>query len=306
MATTANSNNKRREEYFVASLVLNGPQLIKANWSPILQQLGLSVSIAGIFCHGRPQVKWDVNWASGTVELADLLIVIRTRRNRADDWNERACLIQAKMADHSGQLDLGSQSSTSNNNYKQLCLYTTWPPFNFTSPPLDTSTMREFSDKSGGQTGYYSTISQELRWPEDLVGWIGGCPWAVPKNAHGSKPSQSLGGLMIKMLDGKAGKSLVKSDKAKRSTWSGTIDEVLKQLASAKLKAGPYSNASRVNDVLCFMTDPAPELFKNIKLLAESGEGNDGGGDQVSDTSEAVPEGGYVPTLLIEVGPAEA
>lgn len=302
--TKENKNAKRREEYFVASLVLNGPELIKENWNPFLKHLGLSVSIAGIFCHGRPQVKWDIGWATGQVELADLLIVIRTRRNKTDDWNERACLIQAKMADDSGQLDLGNPSQT-NNNYKQLFLYTTWPPFNFTTPPLDKTIQREFSDKSGGQAGYYSTISKKLDWPENLVGWIGGCPWAVPINAHGSKPSQNLAGLMIQMLDGKAGRSLVKADKAKPSTWSGTINEVLDKLASEKLKAGPYLSSTRVNEVLCYMTNPAPELFKNVTLLAGGGEDDDGGGDRAHEISQADTESGHVPTLLIEVGPAE-
>lgn len=58
-----------REEYYVASLVQNGPNIIKGKWQPILNKMSLNVNVAGAFCHGRPQVKWTDGVVTGHVEL---------------------------------------------------------------------------------------------------------------------------------------------------------------------------------------------------------------------------------------------
>ena len=47
-----------REEDYVATLVTDGVPLLADRWAPLLAAKGVRLKLAGVFCHGHPQVSF--------------------------------------------------------------------------------------------------------------------------------------------------------------------------------------------------------------------------------------------------------
>lgn len=201
-----------REEDFVASFVTVGVENIARRWEPILAKYGIHLSIAGVFCHGRPQVIFDSNGKKCQVELADLLIVHCHRSVKRTQ--SRAILIQAKMSlDGSHRLPTGDE---------QLDLFTRWPAFNFVGKVLDP---RSRVLKEIGHGSRYALIYNGQSFPEELE-WPHQCPWSVCRTAKNLTSESSFATLITDIVLGKDGRSF--SHTRPRGEWSRTINDLLR------------------------------------------------------------------------------
>src|SRR3954453_20041154 len=78
-----------REEHVVASLFADGLGRLRVDLNRLF---GGGVSLNGLFCHGRPQGRWN----GSRCELGDLLVVVELRGPRR---GVQSPLIQMKNAD---------------------------------------------------------------------------------------------------------------------------------------------------------------------------------------------------------------
>lgn len=201
-----------REEDFVASFVTVGVENIARRWEPILAKRGICLSIAGVFCHGRPQVAFDSNGKKCQVELADLLVVHCHRSGGRTQ--SRAVLIQAKMSpDGSHTLPSGDE---------QLDLFTRWPAFAFVGKVLDS---RSRVLKEIGHGSRYALIYDGRAFPEELE-WPHQCPWSACKAAKNLTSESSFATLVTNLVLGKDGRSF--SHTRPRGEWSRTINDLLR------------------------------------------------------------------------------
>lgn len=201
-----------REEDFVASFVTVGVENIARRWEPILAQHGHRISIAGVFCHGRPQVKFQQNSTTCQVELADLLVV-HCHRSR-QRTQARAMLIQAKMSDD-GTHPLSKSD-------EQLHLFSTWPAFSFVGRVLDS---RQRTLKEVGRGSRYALIYKGQAFPEELD-WPHQCPWSSCKAVNHLTSESSFASLITNMVLGKDGRTF--SHSHARGEWSKTINDLLR------------------------------------------------------------------------------
>jgi hypothetical protein len=98
-----------REEHVVASLFAHGLGPLRVDLNRLF---GGGVSLNGLFCHGRPQVRWN----GSRCELGDLLVVVEHRGPRRV---LKALLIQMKIADKTAVPK------------EQDELYRVWPVFEY-------------------------------------------------------------------------------------------------------------------------------------------------------------------------------
>lgn len=197
-----------REEDFVATLVSLGIQNLGHRWIPLLSAKGIAMRLSGVFCHGHPQVKFG----SSKVELADLLVV-HQHTSAAGSTSMRALLVQAKMSDDAThKLPSGDE---------QLLLFSTWPPFEFSSGGLRPG-IRNL--KETGKGSRYALVLNDHAFPEDIT-WADQCPWgeslAVQQLAVSRSFARTLGSLLLGW-DGRPVYEHSKSD-----DWSTTIKELL-------------------------------------------------------------------------------
>lgn len=120
----------KKEVAYVAAVTLGGIYDIAEAWNPICSGRGISLRLAGVFCHAAPIVKFGRKPLERKCELADLLVVTDIRKSGA--LIRRAALIQAKMARAKQRVSLTGPSS-----YKQLDLYQHWYRFDFLDPAYD-------------------------------------------------------------------------------------------------------------------------------------------------------------------------
>ena len=221
------SQGTTREEDYVATLIWVGAPLLAARWAEVLAPRGISIRVSGVFCHGRPQVKFS--YPGSPVELADLLIVHRhtpkTKRSFC-----RALLVQAKMSDD------GTHTLAPND--AQLHLFTTWPDFTFVDHSMDLG-VRKLKEKGKGSR--YALVRKANDYPED-ISWPDQSPWAEAKAAILLEGKKSFAKTLGDMLLGRDGRpaNLVKP----MNDWSRLIAELLKTTGAktfrrANIKLGP-------------------------------------------------------------------
>lgn len=200
---------KPREEDYVATLVSDAIPLLASRWTSLLSPKGIKLRIAGVFCHGQPQVSFGS--PPRRVELADLLIVHRHFRRRSTV--SRALLVQAKTSiDPSHRLSSGDP---------QLELFTTWPPFRFVSGGLS-SHIRNLDERGKGSR--YALVLDAQKYPEDIE-WPDQCPWATCGAGQELFAERSLAKTLVNMLLATDGRDVRLSRPA--DDWSKTIKELL-------------------------------------------------------------------------------
>jgi hypothetical protein len=107
----------------IRNLVEKALPRVQQAWKPTLGALGISVTLTGVMCHGRPFVSFP--GAARSCELGDLLLV-HDHQPGQGALERRAAVIQAKVFGRSGV--------TSRNDI-QLALYQRWPQFTYTDWP---------------------------------------------------------------------------------------------------------------------------------------------------------------------------
>jgi len=229
-----------REEEYVATLVTRGVAMLAARWQAILSPKNIRLQIAGVFCHGHPQVKFNNN--SKAVELADLLIVHRHVPSKGKEV-ARALLVQAKKS--------SKMTCNLEHNDLQLDLFTNWPDFQFVTGGLS-SGFRAIKEKGKGSR--YALIYSQPAWPEEIF-WAGLCPWAACPAKRLLSANQSFGKLLGDILLGKDGRRV--GLRSPRSDWSRTITELLQVTGQRTYtrKAINYQKVSRMH------TAPTGVLF---------------------------------------------
>ena len=126
-----------QEPDLVAGLVLDSTPMIHSALAAVLSPFGLSVHIAGVFCHQSPIVEPE-GFDTGC-ELGDLLVAYVHRPRRAP-MIANAILLQAKVtSDQPYEVDRNGQV--------QLALYSKWPEFTYARPPGLASKKRSVTPK---------------------------------------------------------------------------------------------------------------------------------------------------------------
>ncbi|KAF1687975.1 hypothetical protein B1992_00615 [Pseudoxanthomonas broegbernensis] len=289
-----------REEDYVATLVTDGLLHLAERWSKLLEPRRIAIHVAGVFCHGHPQVAFGNS--SSQVELADLLIVHRhASRNRS---TARAILLQAKMSTD-GTLALASDD-------KQLELYSKWPPFRFVTGGL-ASGDRDLNEKGKGSR--YALILQGSAYPEQIT-WADQCPWAASVANRQLSAASSLAKLLGDMLLGKEGRPF-RQDRP-RDQWSRMILELLRVTGkrtykrtnigrgdTPRLAAGPTAAAGLMfmaSGTLPARVPPQAHVRSFSRRFFAAAPLADNGGDRIDDLPRSPGQAGEggVSTLIIE------
>lgn len=203
------AKGKAREEDYVAALVTNGVPLLAARWGSLLRSKGIVLKLAGVFCHGHPQVSFGS--PSRQVELADLLVVHQHRKGTRA--TARAILLQAKMSTDSTHRLAPSDP--------QLHLFRNWPPFEFVTGGL-TPGFRDLKEKGKGSR--YALVHDGPAYPEQIT-WADQCPWAASPAQQKLAADRSLARLLGDMLLNKDGRPFQLGKPS--DDWSRTIQELL-------------------------------------------------------------------------------
>lgn len=114
----------KKEITYVAAVTLGGIYGIADAWRRICSGRGISLRLAGVFCHAAPIVRFKGRSGKTNCELADLLVVTDIKKGGV--LTRRAALIQAKMARAKQRVSLTGPSSC-----QQLDLYQNWYRFDF-------------------------------------------------------------------------------------------------------------------------------------------------------------------------------
>jgi hypothetical protein len=107
----------------ICNLIGRALPQVQAAWQQELSAVGITATLKGVVCHGRPFVSYP--GASRACELGDFLLV-------HDHWplsgglERRAVIVQAKVFHHNG---------VTSQNPVQLGLYQRWPRFTYTAWP---------------------------------------------------------------------------------------------------------------------------------------------------------------------------
>ncbi len=289
-----------REEDYVATLIRVGTPLLAERWAEVLAPHGVSIRVSGVFCHGRPQVRFDHPGAP--VELADLLIVHRHMSKSKRSFC-RALLIQAKMSDDGTHVLAPTDA--------QLHLFTTWPDFVFVDRSMDPAVRKL---KETGKGSRYALVRKTNDYPE-YISWPDQSPWAEAKPAvllEGKKSFAKTLGDMLLGLDGRP-TALVKP----ANDWSRLIAELLettgaKTFRRANIRLDPkprLTDTEFPGELTLFVTHsqsftPAPGnlmslLGVNLPPMPQNSLG--GGGSVIRDvTPEESNLPGGISTLAIE------
>lgn len=203
------ARSSAREEDFVATLVTNGIPLLADRWVPLLKPKGVELNLAGVFCHGHPQVSFGS--PPRRVELADLLVV--HRHTKSARTSARAILLQAKMSS-----DATHRLSSSD---PQLQLFSAWPPFEFVTGGLLPG-LRDL--KEVGKGSRYALVLDQPAYPEQIT-WADQCPWAASPAYQRLTADRSLARLLGDMLLHKDGRTFQLGKP--KDDWSRTIQELL-------------------------------------------------------------------------------
>lgn len=200
-----------REEDLVATLVSDGVPILADRWVEVLKPRGYSVQVAGVFCHGHPQVKFGS--PPERVELADLLVVHHHHGRRRS--TARALLLQAKVSS-----DATHKLSPTD---PQLKLYSKWPAFEFVTGGLLPG-VRDL--KETGRGSRYALVLDRSAFPEDIR-WADQCPWAACPPAVLLSADRSLAKVLGDMVLGRDGRQFHVA--RPRDEWSRTIHELLRE-----------------------------------------------------------------------------
>jgi hypothetical protein len=294
------AKSKTREEDYVATLVTNGIPLLLDRWEPLLHSKRITLKLAGVFCHGHPQVSFGV--PRSQVELADLLVV--HQHTKGTRVSARAILIQAKMsADSTHRLSASDP---------QLQLFSAWPSFEFVTGGLAPG-LRNIKEKGKGSR--YALIHDGFSYPEQIT-WTDQCPWAASPAKPMLTADRSLARLLGDMLLNKDGRPFQLGKP--KDDWSRTIQELLETTGRrtymrANINRGPTQRISG-NLGLCsgVMLAYAPHLQSRSRLSASrvsildryfgaTPTSQDDGSDNMPPPTEQpdLPHGG-ISSLIIE------
>jgi hypothetical protein len=205
----------RSEVGFVAAVTLGGINDIAKAWRPLCAGHGLTLQLAGVFCHAAPVVTFkDHSGRTGHCELADLLVVVDV--TNAGGLIRRAALIQAKMARAAERVSLSAPSSR-----VQLDLYQNWHKFRFQESAYGISQV-DFTKGGGGRdSGTIGVIDRHLKsqpvWTQHAARPT---PATILNQPH-------LGKFIAEMVDGSRPGFGRLATPTLQTDWSKTVERLL-------------------------------------------------------------------------------
>jgi hypothetical protein len=306
------------EPDIICMLVLEGTRYLGRTLSAVLGNAGMSCTLASVFCHQRPEVRFN----GGGCELGDVLFVHRHRSLDPERSTNSALLLQAKK----------SESSTyeiSAGDLQQLRLYTQWPQFTYhRSGPMLNGIKRNIQPKSAHPGAQYLLIddsSHDLA-RSGVLGLPGTYCMAVSPAQKLLLSHWSLADALIDFLVGLTGRPFLDDPSTDGSNWSAVVHDLLahaKQHVFTRRRSG-VSGASRRADIQWAAssedgasrivddgaqwfepTSGAGLLYEFVKLVKHFGESNNG--DQPPGRgADDEGESGSVSVILIETHDGEA
>lgn len=233
----------RTEVGFVAAIVHNAVLPLVKAWQPHLKAAGLRLSVTAVFCHGAPVVEFR-NPATGRTrcELADLLLVVDD--HGGSRIRRRASLIQAKMANMAGHVQLTGLSSRN-----QLALYQQWFVFDFVEAAYG---LKGVDLRKGGTVGTatFGVIDRHLKHlPTNPIVWTQHAPSPTPQRVLGG---QRLGSFLTGMVCGRPRLGR-RADPSAGTPWSRTVEALLSVTYSRVFRHTPtYGPLSLPRGVTAF------------------------------------------------------
>lgn len=255
---------------------------------------GASVSVNGVFCHGRPIVEFDHPKApAGTrgCELGDLLIVVNHVFPHSGEHG-RALLLQCKMADR-GQVGL-----------RQKLLYEDWPRFTYqrfrevrrkVSPAPHAGAQFAFIDREDGTI----IVTQDSSKPKSANPW-----------------TDSLASLVVAMINPPPGGGRPFHSHGSRFSDPHGWSPVVWDLLQTAFSNDSYKGEARVFEpgsvrFLLQLAAPLPSLLASSDFAAEADalRHSVAAGDFAADGDVSPPEDlpldtdsddAGIPTMLIE------
>jgi len=249
----------KKEVAHVAAVTLGGICDIAEAWERICSGRGISLRLAGIFCHAAPQVRFKGQSGKTACELADLLVVTDIRKRGA--LTRRAALIQAKMARAKQRVSMTGPSSC-----KQLDLYQNWYRFDFVDPAYPMSRV-DFRKSPGSRwSGTFGVIDPRFdaqpRWTQ-----------------HPARPTPSiiwnhdprLGRFIAEMADGTQRGFGRLATPSLNTDWSKTVELLLtvtyKRAFGDKAILGPARPPRGASAIVCFGNTAVPISQSSFKLF---------------------------------------
>lgn len=243
----------------VRTITLDGMDLVANAWTPILRGLGYKIELNAVFCHSRPQVRFNrvpsphapppSLVGSGRCELADLLVVMDHKDQETGITDRRAVLIQAKLV-KSGTI------KPSGKEWIQHELLAWLPPFTFIDPPYATN-IRDLN--SAGAVGSVSNTADYGGIDLTTTPAIWG-QWLTSQSSPCFVAKADLGVFLAGMAVGglQYGREAIVGGK---DDWSSTVDELLK-VTGAKPIVKRTPHILRRNQVVAgFIVDTASQFF---------------------------------------------
>jgi hypothetical protein len=234
----------KKEVAYVAAVTLGGVYEIAEAWRPICAGRGMSLRLAGVFCHAAPIVRFKGRSGKTVCELGDLLVVTDIRKGGA--LTRRAALIQAKMARAKQRVSLTGPSSC-----KQLDLYQNWYRFDFLDPAYSMSRVNFHVGPGPLWSGTFGIIDPRFdsqpRWTQHL---------AHPTPGIIATHDPRLGRFLAEMADGTQPGFGRLATPSLNTDWSKTVELLLRvtyaRAFADKTILGPARPPRGASAVVCF------------------------------------------------------
>ena len=204
----------------VAGLVLVGAPILLSGMQNALARHGISSSLAAVYCHQTPKVRFS-GMQKSCCEVGDLLLV-HAHTPRDGPTIRNALLLQAKASSHQPYAVAGKETD-------QLALYRDWPRFMYhESPPLS-GQERDVLPKCSHPGAQYILIDD--RPPQDarsgLLAFSGTYPVGVcmpDAFLHDHNPFERE---FVDFLRLRSGRAFLGRAEAQNDGWSALVWDLL-------------------------------------------------------------------------------
>lgn len=225
----ANASGKPYEPDFIASLVINGTPEFCHALNNVFSGQGISLSMASVFCHNKPMVKFS----AGTCELGDVLFVHR-HISMSGERTHQALLLQAKMCRRH------MTTINSRGDLVQLLLYADWPAYEYVRTSTLNGVKRDITPKTAHGGAQYLLV--DSRGPGDPDSGILGIPgthtmavWPAERILFSC---ETLASVLVNFLLGLTGRRFLDLNLHDASEWSDMIWDLLKYAAGNTFSRG--------------------------------------------------------------------
>lgn len=270
------SGRTPQEPDFIAGLVLETMPQLSISWNHIFSHYRIKLSIASVFCHQSPKVKFS-EISKSSCELGDILFV-HVHTDLQGSKFRNALLYQAKVT-HNQPYSLHS------NELDQLSLYYSWPQFTYTSSGKLNGKERNVLPKMPHTGAQYMLIDD--RPPHDPQSGLVGIPGTYPiGSCMASKKLYDHNMLELELFDFlslRSGRAFEDFDST-MDDWSAIVWDLLdvgltkafnrKRSGFSKRKRG-WASDTRIYDGLSYMYKSGSGVTSTAEKLLDFSQVSD-------------------------------